>query len=77
MKRLIRDMVTLCVLLLFTFLLNRAGVYASLAARLEPAEIREADPGVSTSDQAPTAYKQLPDNDRILKEILWDSGRIQ
>ena len=52
MKRLIRDMVTLCALLLFTFLLNRAGVYASLAARLEPAEIREAEAGLSMESAA-------------------------
>ena len=52
MKRLLRDMVTLCALLLLTFLLDRAGVYASLAARLEPKALTEAEAGLSMESAA-------------------------
>lgn len=52
MKRLLRDIMTLCALLLLTFLLDRAGVYASLAARLEPAALTEAETGLSMESAA-------------------------
>ena len=52
MKRLLRDIVTLCALLLLAFLLDRAGVYASLAARLEPKALTEAETGLSMESAA-------------------------
>ena len=47
----IRDILTLSALLLLTFLLNRAGFYAALAARLEP-RLQEAETGLSMESAA-------------------------
>ena len=63
MKRLVRDIVTLCALLLLTFLLNRAGAYRALAALLEPKALTEAEAGLSMESAAylpPTPAEKRP-----------------
>ena len=52
MKRMVRDIMTLCILLLSLFLLDRAGVFAALAARLEPQLPPQAEAGLSMESAA-------------------------